>query len=117
HAMLRAFGFNLPTTSLQLHPRTVIVSLVVGTIATLVSSFVPAMRASRVAPLAAIRDAESGTAAHSARRTATGTVVAGLGAAALGVGLFGHPSNAVGLGAALVFLGIAMLSPLVARPV
>jgi putative ABC transport system permease protein len=49
-----------------------------------------------------------------------GTLVTLLGIAALAAGLFGGVSNAglvVGFGAALTFVGVAMLSPLVARPI
>ena len=43
-----AFGVDLPSTSIQLEPRTIVVSFVVGTVVTVVSSILPARRASRV---------------------------------------------------------------------
>ncbi|HEX9716619.1 MAG TPA: FtsX-like permease family protein, partial [Actinomycetota bacterium] len=55
-AMLEAFGIDLPSTSTQLLPRTVIASIAVGSLITLVSAVVPARRASRVAPIQALRD-------------------------------------------------------------
>jgi putative ABC transport system permease protein len=116
--LLKAFGIDIPTTETQFLARTVVVSLVVGTAVTVVSAIAPARRAARVAPMAALRD-EAG-ADHGGslrRRTAVGAVVLGAGAAALLGGLFGDAGiSLVGLGAALTFLGVAMLSPLVTRP-
>ena len=49
-----AFGIDLPTTGLVLESRTVVVSLLVGVVVTLVSSLVPALRSTRVPPIAAL---------------------------------------------------------------
>src|SRR5207244_3508397 len=54
--LLKAFGIGLPTTTLQVLPRTIVVALIVGTVTTVVASVVPAFRASRVSPMAALRD-------------------------------------------------------------
>ncbi len=118
--LLKLFGLELPTTSSQLLPRTVIVAIVVGTITTLVASIGPALRAARVRPIAALRDAGPASDRVSRRRILSGAVVLVAGIAALLAGLFAGPRNPaafVGLGAALVFFGVAILSPLVVRPV
>jgi putative ABC transport system permease protein len=118
--LLKAFGLDLPTTTTQLLPRTVIVAIVVGTVTTLVAGIGPALRASRVRPIAALRDAEPTAKGLSRRRILIGLGVLALGVASLLNGLFAGPKNPaaqVGLGAALVFLGMAVLAPLVARPV
>jgi len=120
--LLGVFGIDLPSTSIQLLPRTIVVSLLVGTVVTVVASVLPARRAARVAPIQALREsgdtvAPSGTLR---RRLILGVAVTALGTAALASGLFGGGSNAgamVGLGAAVIFIGVAMLSPLAARPV
>ncbi|MEO8476604.1 MAG: FtsX-like permease family protein [Actinomycetota bacterium] len=120
--LLGAFGIDLPSTSIQLLPRTIVVSLLVGTVVTVVASVLPARRAARVAPIQALREsgdtvAPSGTLR---RRLILGVTVTALGAAALASGLFGGGSKAgvmVGLGAAMTFIGIAVLSPLAARPI
>src|SRR5207245_2845640 len=49
-------GFTLPTTGLLFKPRTVIVALVVGIVVTVVASLRPALRATRVPPIAAVRE-------------------------------------------------------------
>jgi putative ABC transport system permease protein len=54
NALLEAFGVDLPTTSLVLESRTVIVALIVGVLVTFLSSLVPALRSTRVPPIAAM---------------------------------------------------------------
>jgi len=99
-------------------PRTIIVSLVLGTGITVAAAIAPARRASRVAPIEALRESVAPSASIR-RRVIFGSLVTLAGAVALFAGLFGSVSNAglvVGLGAGLTFLGVAMLSPLFARP-
>jgi putative ABC transport system permease protein len=118
-ALLSAFGIDLPSTGFQLLPRTVVVSLLVGTVVSLVSSILPARRAARTSPMEALRAAAPGAAGWSTRRTIAGALVTAAGGAILGLGLFGDPGNpaaAVGAGALVVFIGVAVLTPLFAGP-
>src|SRR6266540_1121177 len=100
--------------------RTVIVSMVVGVVITLVSSFMPALRATRVPPVAAMR-AEAATPPSRSirRRSIIGSLVTLIGVGLLLLGLFRDVDNRisfVGAGAVVIFLGVAILSPLIARP-
>jgi len=118
-ALFRAFGAGLPTTSLQMRPRTVIVSVIVGVVVTVLASLAPARRASRVPPVAAMGDTVIAEGASLRSRTlgAGLTTVAGLVLLVLGlVGPGGNRLLEVGVGAAIVFIGVAMLAPLVAGP-
>jgi putative ABC transport system permease protein len=54
NGLLEAFGVDLPTTSLVLESRTVIVALIVGVLVTFVASLIPALRSTRVPPIAAM---------------------------------------------------------------
>ena len=54
NALLEAFGIDLPTTGLVMESRTIVVALLIGIIVTLLSSLVPAMRSTRVPPIAAL---------------------------------------------------------------
>ncbi len=113
--LMRAIGFELPSGNLIVANRTVIVSVVVGTLITLVSAIGPARRAARVSPMTALRT--DATLPTSGRRRfvfgALGTAV-GAGLMVLGLAPSEGSIQAVGLGALLVFLGVAMLSPLLA---
>ena len=115
-ALLKAFGVSLPTGSLVFAPRTVIVALVVGVGVTVVSAISPARRAVRIAPIAALQSIEAGTEGNSLRRTIVGAGAALLGGIALAIGLTAPQISLVGLGALLIFIGVGMLSPLIARP-
>jgi putative ABC transport system permease protein len=115
-ALIGAFGIDLPTGSLQILPRTIIVSFIVGTGVTVVSSLAPARRASRIAPIAALRD-QAFDASSGRRRYIWGGVFLVLAIFALGMGLFGGASALlVGVGALLTFIAVSMLSPLIAAP-
>jgi len=76
-----AIGIDLPTTALVTKTRTIAISLAIGIGVTLVSSFVPALRATRVPPIAALLALEL---PRSRRR---GVVVAGLAVLLGGAGL------------------------------
>jgi putative ABC transport system permease protein len=118
-ALLKSIGLDLPSTATKIETRTIVVSLIVGTVVTVAASISPARRASRIAPIEALRETSMSPSSSLRRRSITGALVTALGIAALGLGLFGHPSNAaaiVGVGAALTFVGVAILSPLFTRP-
>ena len=118
-ALLRAFGIDLPTTGLQVLPRTIFVSLVVGVGVTLAASIPPARRAARIPPIAAMRDVETARPVPLGRRTMIGAAMVVLGIGVLFAGLFldvANPLALVGLGVAIIFLGVSVLSPVISRP-
>jgi putative ABC transport system permease protein len=126
-ALLRALftliGFDLGSTSLPLEPRTIVVSLVVGLLATVVSGFVPARRATRVQPVEAMRDAEPHAPARlRRRRIVVALLVEALGVFMLLYGLLGDPGDAtatasvLGFGTLLMIFGLALLAPTLIRP-
>jgi putative ABC transport system permease protein len=121
-ALFNAAGLGFPPTATVLAARTIVMALVVGVGITLVSVIVPARRASRIPPVAAMHP-ELGFAALSAKRLIVGAVVTSVGAVMFVVGLFLRPGGTQGLlflaggGALMLFLGTASLSSTVARPV
>lgn len=115
--LMNGFGIEVPKAATVLLPRTVVVCLVVGVLATTIAALVPARRASRVAPVQALRESGPAEERSLVRRTTIGSLVLALGVAALVVGLVGNELLLVGLGAALSFLGVTVASPLFARPV
>ena len=95
-------------------------SFVVGTGVTLVSSLAPARRASRIAPIAALRD-QAYDASSGRRRYVWGGVILVVAMFSLVIGAVrrARPAPAallVGIAALLMFIAVSMLSPLVAAP-
>jgi putative ABC transport system permease protein len=114
-ALLGAFGAELPSSTLQVLPRTVVVAFVIGVGVTLVASIFPARRAARIAPVAAMKEIDAVRPLRVRRRMLAGGAVAALGITALFTGLFadvGDTLMLVGLGIAVTFMGVAILSPL-----
>ena len=72
-ALFSSLGFELPSAGLVIGAPTIIVPLLIGLVATTVSSIVPALRATRVAPLEALREGTGarGSAARDRRRGLT----------------------------------------------
>jgi putative ABC transport system permease protein len=115
-ALLKGFGIDLPSGSLAFKARTVIVALVVGVGVTVVAAISPARRAVRIPPVAAISEQQADTDVSFRRRFAWGGSLAVIGVILLAVGLSKPAIQLVGIGAAGLFVGVAMLAPAVARP-
>lgn len=118
--LFSAFGFDLPSAGNVVRVRTIIVALLVGTLVTVLASLAPALRATRVAPIAAMREGLSEPEGRR-RRPWFALVLLAAGVALLCLGLFGDTSGGqaaslLGLGAAVVFLAVALLSPRLVRP-
>ena len=111
-------GFlGLPDSSLAILPRSVIVGLAVGILVTLFSALIPAWRASRVPPLAAMRDVAVDTSARSRVRLVLGVVILALALFLVVVGALGTTPAYVGIGVLGVLVGVLLISPVLARPV
>jgi putative ABC transport system permease protein len=122
NGLFEAIGIDLPTTSLVLESRTVIVALLVGLVVTLVSSLVPALRSTRVPPIAALHAFQP---APSRRRrllyavlsvllglVGLGMVLAGL----FGSGDAGARAGLMGGGAVIVVIAVSLFSPRLVPP-
>jgi putative ABC transport system permease protein len=101
----------------------VVVSLLVGTVVTLLASLRPAIRATRVPPIAAVREGAELPESRFARfRTVGSLLLTALGFAALLFGLFGSGLGTtqvlvwMGVGALLIFFGVALFAARIARP-
>ena len=120
--LFSAMGVDLPKADTVFALRTVIVSIVLGTGITLLATVVPARRATRVPPIAAVREGStlpaSRLAAHSLR-AGVGVALAAVAAISAGVfaGLSGMASGLlIGLGVIGLFAGIALLAPRLVKP-
>jgi putative ABC transport system permease protein len=118
-----AFGIDLPTAGTVFATRTVIVCLVVGTVITVLASLRPAIRATRVPPIAAVREgAEIPPGRFSRYTPILSLVTLVLGILLLGYGVLGHklPTatrlSSLGFGILLLFFGVAANASKLVRP-
>jgi putative ABC transport system permease protein len=116
-ATLLGSFLQLPSGGLAILPMSVAVAIVTGVVVTVVSAVLPAWRASRVAPLAAMREVAVDRTGRSLARFAIGLVVLAVGVAVVISGALGTEPATVGVGAALVFVSLVVISPGLARPV
>ncbi|MGB5953267.1 MAG: FtsX-like permease family protein [Ornithinimicrobium sp.] len=120
-ALFTNFGLDIQSDSLVLTLNTVVAAYLVGLLVTMISAYIPARRAAKVAPVAAMRADGGGPTEKSLRRRAIiGFVVIGIGAALALVGLTGGPGNDalwIGGAALLWILTAALLSPVLGHPV
>jgi putative ABC transport system permease protein len=118
-----AIGFGLPATGLILSWQTVIVCLAVGIGITVLASIFPALRATKIAPIAALREGATLPVGRFAKFSPVIAVIIGvLGGAGMAYGLISSGSTTGRLttlagGAILIFLAVAMLSRYIVRPV
>ena len=116
-ALLTSFGLSLPISGLSLPVAELAVAVGVGIAMTVVASLAPAYRATRVAPIQALRDPAPEPSRFSRPRLTGGLVLTAAGVAALVAGATGAGGIAVtATGAASCFIGITALAPLTVRP-
>ncbi|HET7719315.1 MAG TPA: FtsX-like permease family protein, partial [Acidimicrobiales bacterium] len=118
--LLGAVGLDVPGGSVVITPQTIVTAFLVGSIVTVLSALAPALRASRVKPIAALRDMAVDSSGASLRRTIVGMAITGAGVAAFGAGVAGSGSGALtmlGAGAVTTIIGVFVLGPVIARPV
>ncbi|MGH2684134.1 MAG: ABC transporter permease [Actinomycetota bacterium] len=117
-AAMAAVGFDLPTSGLVLLTRTIVVSLILGIGVTILSAIVPARRAARLSPMAALREMDVVRPTSLRARSAIAAAAAFLGVGVLAAGLFADGGiGMVGAGMALIFVGVTVAAPLLVTPV
>jgi putative ABC transport system permease protein len=116
-------GFTLPNSGIVFGTSTIVIALAAGILVTLAASLRPALRATRVPPIAAVREGATLPESRFARfRTAGSALTTLLGFASLAFGLFGPHLGTkgilayMGLGALLIFIGVALLSVRLIQP-
>jgi putative ABC transport system permease protein len=123
NSLFSALGFDLPSASTVFRTRTVVVSLLVGIVVTLFASLRPALRATRIAPIAAVREGATLPPGRFARWTpylSAATLVIGI--LLLGYGVLGHGLStgnrlaSLGVGILLLFFGVSANAARVVRP-
>ena len=121
NALFTAIGADLPKTGTVIKPRTVIVALIVGIGVTVAAGLSPALQATRVAPVEALRE---GIIRRKRSRAApyVAAVTTALGVLALAYGMFagdiaiGARLASIGVGCLVLFVGVALLSQRIVKP-
>jgi putative ABC transport system permease protein len=116
-ALLQALDIDIPSSGLVVKGSMVGSTVLIGTVVTVVSAFLPALRAGRVPPLAAMRATAIEVVALSRRRTVIGLSAISGGIAVTAAVVAGASNSWLGLGILLVFGGTIILGPVLARPV
>jgi putative ABC transport system permease protein len=123
NAVFVAFDIDLPSTDTVFAGRTIAVSLIVGTAITLFAGLFPAVRATKVAPIAAVREGAAlpkGWVGRHSTPIAFFTAGGGLALVLLGMFRDGFSTTGVllllGVGVLVLFVGIALVSPKLVRP-
>ena len=113
-------GFDLSRASFPVNPRTVVASYAVGVLVTLVAAYLPARRASRIPPVAALRDDVALPESSLRRRVLVGFVLIVLGIGGMVAGFASDDGNRgltlIGLGMLSILVGVSLLSPWLGRP-
>ncbi len=116
-ALVGALLGDLPSDGLVFRANTVLWAYLTGVVVTVLSAIGPARRATHIPPVAALGDDVALPASSLRRRAVAGTLVLATGVAAMAAGLVGGAGILwVGIGALGIFLGAAMLSPFLSRP-
>jgi putative ABC transport system permease protein len=123
NALFVSFGIDLPKSDTVFATRTVVVSLLVGILVTLLASLRPALRATRVPPIAAVREGSILPPSRLARfGLPTALVVLALAVALLAYGVFADDVGtanrlfALAAGTLLLFIGVTLIAPRLVRP-
>jgi putative ABC transport system permease protein len=124
NALLVSFGIDLPQTATVFATRTIVISLLVGVLVTLAAALRPAWRATHVPPIAAVREGAVLPPSRFARfgpTAAIATIALSVALMLLGLLASGLSTTqrllAIGIGAALLFVGVSMLAPKLVPPI
>jgi putative ABC transport system permease protein len=122
-ALFEALGFGLPTTDMVIKPRTIVVALLVGVVVTVLAAFVPALRATRISPILAVREGAELPKGRLSRFTPyIALAVIALSVLLLAQAMFtedldtGQRLLTIAGGVLLLFVGVAMISSKLVRP-
>ncbi len=117
---LRAFGFQMPDIGLVVTASTATTAIAVGLAVTTVAAVLPAVRSTRIPPVAALRDLAVDHSGHSRLRVAAGLILLAVGlilaAPAYGPAPTVDELKPIGAGLVMVVLSVLVLGPVLARP-
>ncbi|HZJ07202.1 MAG TPA: FtsX-like permease family protein [Nocardioidaceae bacterium] len=119
-ALFGLIGLDLSGAEFPIALRTVLVSYAVGVIVTMIAAYLPARRAARIPPVAAMRDDVALPEASIRRRLLVGAGMIAIGIGLMIAGFAGDGSSGlsmIGLGMLSILIGVSLMSPVLGRPV
>jgi putative ABC transport system permease protein len=120
--LFRAVDLEMPQAAMVFQTRTAVAAMLTGTLVTLVASVWPAVRATRIAPISAVREGGMVVKRPSRKTLVFGLVVTALSVFGLVYGTLGEGVSTavrmlgIGLGAFGIFIGLAAIAPRLVRP-
>ncbi|AQW51332.1 ABC transporter permease [Streptomyces violaceusniger] len=118
-SVLNSSGANVPDGPLIVAPTTVLVSVLVGVVVTVLSAWLPGRRAAKIPPVAAMNSVHAApTTRGLVVRNTIGSILAAAGIALVvaGAGMGGDGQGPMAFGAAVLVIGVFVLTPLLSRP-
>jgi putative ABC transport system permease protein len=119
-AAMGSMNSQITTNVLVVSPGTVIATLLTGIVVTVLAALLPGVRASRIAPVAAMRGDQPATQKSLIVRNSIGLLLAAAGLALVLIGAHAGGSSGrlpVAAGAVGILIGVFVLTPLLSRPV
>jgi putative ABC transport system permease protein len=123
NALFKALNSDLPSQGLVFAPRTILVSLLVGVGVTVAAGLIPALRATRVPPIAAVREGSELPKSRISKYVPyIAIVIIGVSVTLLSYSLFKDKLDtatrliSMAVGVLLLFIGVAMVSSRTVRP-
>ncbi|MFF7023786.1 ABC transporter permease [Streptomyces klenkii] len=114
-SLIGSTGSSIPDGPLVIAPSTILTALGVGIVVTMLAAWLPGRRAAKIPPVAAMNSVHAvATTKSLVVRNSIGGALTALGAAVV---LTASSSTMLGLGAAVVMIGVFVLTPLLSRPV
>ncbi|MGW7646761.1 ABC transporter permease [Streptomyces bobili] len=119
-SLMGSLGATVPDGPLVVSPGTVATALVVGVVITMLAAWLPGRRAAKIAPVAAMSSVHATASTKSlVLRNTIGALLSGAGVAVVlaATTMSGSDGQApMGIGAALLVIGVFVLTPLLSRP-
>ncbi|MER8161416.1 FtsX-like permease family protein [Streptomyces sp. NPDC094472] len=118
-SVLNSTGASVPDGPLIVAPTTVLVSVLVGVVVTVLSAWLPGRRAAKIPPVAAMNSVHAApTTRGLVVRNTIGSILAAAGIALVvaGAGMGGDGQGPMAFGAAVLVIGVFVLTPLLSRP-
>ena len=115
--LLDAFDYVIPARGLAIEPRTVVVTLLAGTLASLLAALGPAIGAGRVPPVAAMSDAVLERVGSVRRRVVWAVISAVIGVGSIVNVMMGGDAVLLAVGVVGLFAAVLLLGPVMARPI